>query len=160
MLSRSLGRREPSDDEVIGIVRFDLEPVFRPGLLILTFFELRNNTLKAVFGHSGEELFPGAFDVIGESNPASVCLDHFPENGLSIDQRKLHQVIAVEVNQIECIEVNGDLLIRGRDVFRPRQVTIYEQLDCAALGFFLHAAVPDRLPRAPRHGRPEQRGSA
>src|SRR5262249_1866452 len=99
MFARSLGWCKSSDDKVIGLLCFDLDPMFRTRLLIFAFFKLRNDALKTTALYGFEELDATIFHVIGKSNPSGVGLHQLLENCLAIDQRKLHQVVTVDVEQ-------------------------------------------------------------
>ena len=61
---------------------------------------------------------PAAFNMIGEANPAVVVGNQFPQNCFALDKRKLHQVEAIEIEQVERIEVDRDLLVRRCNIAR------------------------------------------
>ena len=44
------------------------------------------------------------------------------QNSLPLNERELHQVIAIEIEQIECIKVDGDLLVGHGDVLGAGQM--------------------------------------
>ena len=72
MFSRSFGRSKSADDEMTGLLRFDLEPVFRASLLVFAFPVLSHNPFEAVLFNCFEKCDAICFHMIGEANPAAV----------------------------------------------------------------------------------------
>src|SRR5207247_10736008 len=72
MFSRSFARSKSSDDKMTGLLRFDLEPVFRASLLVFAFPLLSHDPFEAVLFNCFEKCDAICFHMIGEANPAAV----------------------------------------------------------------------------------------
>src|SRR5437867_11691313 len=71
-LPRAFRRRKSRNDEVIGVLRLDLEPVFRPGVLIRALLLFGDDALQVVFRHRLKEIDAVLLDVIVVANPSGV----------------------------------------------------------------------------------------
>src|SRR5690242_1150094 len=69
-----------------------------------------------------EELRSRSFNMVGKTDPSCVINDDFPEDRLPLNERKFHEGVAVDMHQIERIEIDRNLFIGGSDVFRARKV--------------------------------------
>src|SRR5215470_6094579 len=122
MFSRALGRSKAVHHETIGMLRFDLYPISRARLLILALLQLCDHAFEAALLNRIEELLTHSLDVIGVAYPAIIIVDQFPQHRLTLDEWEFHEVVAVDVQQIESIEINGNLRIRSCYVFSAREV--------------------------------------
>src|SRR5580704_12889299 len=82
-----------------------------------------------------EELQPAAFNMIGKANPAAIVWNHLPEDFLPLYEREFHQVISVQVEEIEGIKIDGYLPVGFSDVLCAREMN--SRLDQAEMSLAL-----------------------
>ena len=118
VFSGSFRRRKTSYHEMVGLLCFDLQPISRAGLLILAFLQLRNDAFKPVLLDGFVECNAGFFDMIRKADPAAVIRNQFSQHRLALDQRKFHEVIAIEIEQIEGVKIDRNLFVGPSDLPR------------------------------------------
>ena len=69
---------------MVGLQRFDLEPVFRAPLLVFAFPMLCNDAFEAMLFNRFEECAALGFHVIRKPDPAAVVRNQFPKHSLSL----------------------------------------------------------------------------
>src|SRR5215471_556087 len=107
---------------MVRLLRFDFQPMTRACLLVLAHLHFRNNTLEPVLLDRIEKVDAVFFHVVCKAYPPLCTFQQLLQDSFPLDKWKLHEVVAIQVKQIERIEVNRNLLIRDGDVLRPRQM--------------------------------------
>ena len=102
------------------------------------FFSLATIPSSPCFSTALKKWTPALFDVIGKANPACALSGiSFRRTALRSIERKFHEVVAIEIQQIEGIEIDRDLLVGRLDVFRPRQMNSRLNQTEVRLPFFI-----------------------
>src|SRR5262245_56627561 len=89
--------------------------------------------------HRFEECGALGFNVICESNPATVVRDQLPKYSLASLEGKLHQVVPVDVQDIERIKINRDLPVGFSDILRAREMDSRLKQTEMRLPFFIES---------------------
>ena len=101
--------------------------MLRTRLLVLAARKLRDHTFEPMIRNGLEEIQSATFDVIRVPNPSATAGNQFSQDGLALNEREFHQTESVQIEQVECVEVDRDVLVRSGNILRTRQM--YSRLD-------------------------------
>src|SRR5262245_30389324 len=74
-----------------------------------------------------EKIDARVLDVVRKTNPAATSFQQCLQCSLACNQRKLHEVVAVQIQQIESIKIDRNLLVGRRNILGTRQMNTWLQ---------------------------------
>src|SRR6266478_3772058 len=90
IFSGAFRRCKSTNDEMVGQLRLDLQPVFGTSLLVLAWLMLGHDTFEPVLLDGLEKFDTAAFNMIREANPSIIVGNQFAKHRLSLFERKFH----------------------------------------------------------------------